>query len=104
MTRDKRSLKVSKKVTEHKGDCHTRSALQEAHGSPVLGSSAMSNSAAPWTVAHQAPLSIEFSRQEYSSGLPSPSPGDLLDPGMEPEFLASPAVAGRFFTTSPRFS
>ena len=37
-----------------------------------------------WTVAHQAPLSIEFSRQEYWSGLPCPSPGDLPDPGMEP--------------------
>ena len=34
----------------------------------------------PWTVAHQAPLSMEFSRQEYQSGLPFPSPGDLLDP------------------------
>ena len=37
----------------------------------------------PWTVAHQAPLSIEFSRQEYWSGLPFPSPGDLPDPGIE---------------------
>ena len=39
--------------------------------------------AAPWTLAHQAPLSMEFSRQEYWSGLPSPSPGDLPDPGIE---------------------
>ena len=38
----------------------------------------------PWTVAHQAPLSIGFSRQEYWSGLPFPSPGDLADPGIEP--------------------
>ena len=37
----------------------------------------------PWTVAHQAPLSVEFSRQEYWSGLPFPSPGDLYDPGTE---------------------
>ena len=44
----------------------------------------MSDSVPPWTVAHQAPLSIEFSRQEYWSGLPFPSPGDLPDPGMEP--------------------
>ena len=36
-----------------------------------------------WTVAHQAPLSMEFSRQEYWSGLPFPSPGDLLNPGIE---------------------
>ena len=42
-----------------------------------------------WTAAHQAPLSIEFSRQEYWSGLPFPSPGDLPDPGVEP---TSPAL------------
>ena len=39
---------------------------------------------APWTVAHQLPLSMEFSRQEYWSGLPFPSPGDLPDLGIEP--------------------
>ena len=39
----------------------------------------------PWTVAHQAPLSMGFPRQEYWSGLPFPSPGDLPDPGIEPE-------------------
>ena len=39
----------------------------------------------PWTVAHQAPLSMEFSRQEYWSGVPFPSSGDLPDPGIEPE-------------------
>ena len=44
----------------------------------------MSKSVAPWTVAHQAPLSMEFSRQEYWSGLPFPSPGDLPYPGIEP--------------------
>ena len=43
----------------------------------------------PWTVACQAPLSVGFSRQEYWSGLPFPSPGDLLDPGFEPR---SPAL------------
>ena len=41
----------------------------------------------PWTVAHQAPLSMGFSRQEYWSGLPFPSPGHLPDPGMEPGLL-----------------
>ena len=51
-----------------------------------------------WTVAHQAPLSMEFSRQEHWSGLPFPSLGDLPDPGIEP---TSPALAGRFFTTEP---
>ena len=53
-----------------------------------------------WTVAHQAPLSMKFSRQEYWSGLPFPPPGDLPDPGIEPASLISPALAGGFFTTS----
>ena len=53
-----------------------------------------------WTVAHQAPLSMGFSRQEYWSGLPCPPPGDLPNPGIEPISLMSPAMAGRFFTTS----
>ena len=43
--------------------------------------------ATPWTVAHQAPLSMEFSRQEYWRGLPFPSPGDLPDPETEPGSL-----------------
>ena len=42
----------------------------------------------PWTVAQQTPLSMEFSRQEYQSGLPFPSPGDVSDPRMEPDFSA----------------
>ena len=55
-----------------------------------------------WTVARQAPLSTGFSRQEYWSGVPSPPPGDLMDPGIEPSSFTSPALAGRFFffTTS----
>ena len=48
--------------------------------------------ATPWTVAHQAPLFMEFSRQEQWSGLPFPTPGDLPDPGIKPS-LASPALA-----------
>ena len=44
--------------------------------------------ATPWTVAYQAPLSMEFSRQEYWSGVPLPSPGDLPDPGIKPRSLA----------------
>ena len=52
--------------------------------------------ATPWTIAHQAPLSIGFSRKEYWSGLPYPPPGDLPHPGIEPR---SPAWTGRFFTT-----
>ena len=54
----------------------------------------------PWTVACQALLSMEFSRQEYWSGLPFLPPGDLPDPGTEPRSLESPALAGGFFTTS----
>ena len=52
----------------------------------------------PWTVACQATLSMEFSRQEYWSGLPFPPPWNLPDPGIK---LASPALAGGFFTTEP---
>ena len=53
-----------------------------------------------WTVDHQAPLSMGFSRQEYWSGLPCPTLWGLDDPGIEPKSLRSPALAGRFFTTS----
>ena len=56
--------------------------------------------ATPWTVAHQAPLSMGFSRQEYWSGLPCPPPGDLPNPGIESESLIAPALTGGFFTTS----
>ena len=54
----------------------------------------------PWTVAHQALLSMGFSRQKHWSGLACPPPGDLPDPGIEPMSLTFPALAGRFFTTS----
>ena len=55
--------------------------------------SVASDSATPWTVAGQAPLSMGFSRQEYWNGLPFPSPGDLPKPGIEPMSLESPALA-----------
>ena len=51
----------------------------------------------PWTAARQAPPSMDFSRQEYWSGLPFPPPWDLPDPGIEPTF---PALVGGFFTTA----
>ena len=54
------------------------------------------SSVTPWTVAHQVPLSMGFLRQEYCSWLLFPSPGDLLDSGVEP---TSPALAGSFFIT-----
>ena len=53
---------------------------------------------APWTVAHQAPPSMGFSRQEYWSGLPFPSSGDLPDPGIEPRF---PALQADALTSAP---
>ena len=53
-----------------------------------------------WTTAHQAPLSMEFSRQEYWSGLLCPSPGDLPDPGIKSASLISHALAGGFFFTT----
>ena len=54
--------------------------------------------ATPWTVAYQAPLSMGFSRQEYWSGLPFPSPGDLPDPGIEPR---SPALEADALASEP---
>ena len=56
--------------------------------------------ATPWTIAHQAPLFMGFSRQEHWSGLSCPSPGNLPDPGIEPVSLTSPALSGDLFTTS----
>ena len=52
-----------------------------------------------WTVASQAPLSTEFSRQEYWSELPCPPPRDLPDPGIPPASLMFPALGGGFFST-----
>ena len=58
----------------------------------------MSDSATPWTVAYKASLSMEFSRQEYWSGLPFPSPGDLPNPGIEP---GSPALRADALPSEP---
>ena len=55
--------------------------------------------AMPWAVAHQAPLSLRLSQQEYWSGLPFLAPGDLLEPGIESASPEAPALAGGFFTT-----
>ena len=67
--------------------------IQSKNGSHVcaptyVSHSVVFDSATPWTVAHQAPLSMAFSRQEYWSGEPFPSPGDLLKPGTESESFA----------------
>ena len=64
----------------------------------VLSRSVVSDSATPWTVAHQAVLCVSFSRQEYWSGLPHPPPGDLPTPGIEP---ASPASQADSLQTPP---
>ena len=57
--------------------------------------------ATPWTAAYQAPPSMELPRQDYWSGVPFPTPGDLPDLRIELVSLASPALAGRFLTTVP---
>ena len=63
--------------------------------------SVLSDSVTAWTsVAHLASLSMGFLGQEYWSGLPFPTPGDLLDPGIEPKGFASPALSAGFFTTA----
>ena len=64
--------------------------------------SVLSNSSAtPWTVACQTPLFMEFSRQEYWSELPFPSPGDIPHPGIEPSSLAAPSLTGGILSTEP---
>ena len=64
----------------------------------VAAASHIQLTAIPWTIAHQAPLSMGFPRQEHWSRLPFPSPGDLPNPGIKPR---SPTLAGRFLTTEP---
>ena len=57
--------------------------------------------AIPWTVAHQTTLPVEFSRHDYRSGFPFPTPGHLPEPGIERASLVSAALSGGFFTTVP---
>ena len=66
----------------------------------VLSRSVVFDSAMPWIVVLQAPLSMGFSRQDYCNGLPFPTPWDLPHLGIAPMSLRSPALAGRFFTTT----
>ena len=65
----------------------------------VHGHSVVSDSCDCRVISCQAPLSMEFSRQEYWGQLPFPSPGDLPDPGIESKSLASPVLEGGFFTS-----
>ena len=68
----------------------------------VFSHSAVSDSfVTPWTVACQAPLSVEFARQEYWNALPLLPLGDLPNPGVGPTSPVSLALADRFFTTAP---
>ena len=71
---------------------------KECSKSESVSWSVVSNSAPPWTVALQATLSMEFSRQEYWNGLPFPSPGDLPDPGVE---SSSPALQAESLPSEP---
>ena len=70
----------------------------ERKGKKVKSLSRVRLAATPWTAAHQAPLSMGFSRQEYWSGLPFPSPGDHPDPGIEPK---SPTLQPDALTSEP---
>ena len=65
-----------------------------------MPSSVISESVTPWTIAHQAPLSMGYPRQNYWSVLPFPPPEDLPDPGIKPTPLTSPVLAGGFFTNA----
>ena len=74
--------------------------MQHVCGHACYLISVVSDFATLWTVARQDPLSVGFSRQEYWSGLPGPPSGDLLNPGIKPASLTSPASIGRFFASS----
>ena len=70
----------------------------------MCAKSVVSDSVTPWAVAHQAPLSMGFSRQEIWSGLPCPPPGDLPDPGIEPTSPAAPTLQADSLPQSHRGS
>ena len=74
--------------------------MTQMHGCLLSGFSCVRLIVTLQTIVCQAPLSMGFSRKEYWSGLPCLHPGDLPDPGIEPVSLMSPALAGRFLTTS----
>ena len=80
---------------------HTVRFCLMAKGVPVSVLSCVQLFASPWTVVHQAPLFMEFSRREYCSVLPCPPPRALPNPGTKPVFLMSPSLAGGFFTVLP---
>ena len=67
----------------------------------LFSCSVVSDSATPWTVVCQPPLSMELSQEEYWNGLPFSSPGNLPDPGIEHASPVSSATTGKSFTTEP---
>ena len=69
------------------------------HMCPCYAALVVSDSVTLWTIAHQAPLSMGFSRKEYWSEFPCPPPWDLPNPGIEPMSLLSPGLRGGLFTT-----
>ena len=80
------------------GSCSSRPYLDIGGGGGCLVTKLCRLFVSPWTVAHQAPLSMGFSRQEYWNGLPFPSPGDLPDPGIK---SGSPALHTDSLPTEP---
>ena len=99
-----------KQLGEFKSLAHQREEILKTNSSLVHSSETLKHVlsgfsciglfATLWTIASQAPLSMGFPRQEYWCGLPYPSPGNLPDPGIEPESLTSPELGSRFFTSS----
>ena len=77
---------------------HAKQKVKHLSESESVSRSVMSDSVNPWTVARQAPLSMGFSRQEYWSGLPFPSPGDRPNPGIKP---GSPALQADSLPSEP---
>ena len=76
--------------------CHLEGAHSQVKSASVSHLVVSDSSETSWTAAHQAPLSMEFSRQEYWSGLPFPFPGNLPDPGINQTWVS--CIVGRFFT------
>ena len=89
---ENQTFQVLREITFHQ---ESRAPLMSRH---VLVAQSRLTLCDPWTVAHQAPLTMKFSRQEYWSGLPFPSPGDLPNPGIKPR---SPALQADALTSEP---
>ena len=96
------SLLGHQRSAQNTETCLSRETWSTAELGPVLANLLQSclTLVTPWTIARQAPLSMGFFRQEYWSGLPCFILGDLPNPGIEPVSLTSPALVGRFFTSS----